>query len=183
MFLASTNATGYQTSEDVSWVRGAHQIGWGVNYIHSILNSNAYTSSAANFAFTAANTGLGLGDFMLGKPNTYQQASVGQFNFRANYIGMYLQDTWKVSPRLTVNVGLRWDPYLPQYAANGQTFHFDQQWFLQGIHSTVYPNAPCGCPLYGRPWSSRQWEKSAERVVAFLTAPGVGLGSQRAIAG
>ena len=119
-----TNTTAYQTSEDLSWVRGAHQIGFGVNYIYSILNSNAYTSSAANFAFTAANTGLGLGDFMLGKPNTYQQDSVGQYNFRDNYFGGYVQDTWKVNSRLTVNGGLRWDPYLSPYSANGQILSF-----------------------------------------------------------
>lgn len=60
-----TNATGFQFSEDLSWVKGAHQLGFGVEYIHSILNASAYTSAAGVFAFTAQNTGLGLGDFML----------------------------------------------------------------------------------------------------------------------
>jgi outer membrane receptor protein involved in Fe transport len=146
-----TNATGYQTSEDLSWVHGAHQLGFGANYIRSILNSNAYTTSAGAFAFTAANTGSGLGDFMLGKPNTFQQASVGQFNFRDNYIGVYVQDTWKVNSRLTVNGGLRWDPYVPLYWKNGQVFHFDQKWFDQGLRSAVYTNAPAGVLYTGDP--------------------------------
>lgn len=139
-----TNATGLQFSEDLSWVKGAHQLGFGVNYIHSILNASAYTSAAGVFAFTAANTGLGLGDFMLGDVNTYTQAGVARYEFGGNYIGTYVQDTWKLNPRFTVNVGLRWDPFLPMYWRDGQDFHYEQQWFDQGVHSTVYPNAPVG---------------------------------------
>jgi hypothetical protein len=164
-----TNATGYQASEDLSWVRGAHQIGFGVNYIRSILNSSAYTNAAGVFAFTAANTGSGLGDFMLGKPNTYTQAGVSLFYFRANYIGEYVQDTWKVNSRLTLNGGLRWDPYLPMNWKDG-TFHFNQQWFDQGIHSTVYTNAPAGVLYTGDPGvpggknQANQWGKFSPRL-------------------
>jgi len=146
-----TNATGFQFSEDLSWVRGAHQFGFGINYVHSLLNASAYTSSAGVFAFTAQNTGLGLGDFMLGDVNTFTQAGVARYDFGGNYIGTYLQDTWKVNSHLTVNGGLRWDPFLPMYWRDGQVFHFEQQWFDQGIHSTIYPNAPAGVLYSGDP--------------------------------
>jgi hypothetical protein len=139
-----TNATAFQASEDLSWVKGAHQIGFGVNYIHSLLNASGYTMTNGAFAFTAANTGLGLGDFMLGDVNTLTQAGVAHYYFGDNYIGTYVQDTWKVNSRLTINAGLRWDPYLPMYWRDGQIFHFSQQWFDENIHSTVYPNAPAG---------------------------------------
>ena len=56
----------------------------------------------------------------------------------------FLQTTWKVNSRLTLNGGPRRDPYLPLYWATGQVFHFDQQWFMQDVHSSVYPNAPAG---------------------------------------
>jgi len=139
-----TNSTAYQFSEDLSWVRGAHQIGIGGSYIHSLMNTSAYTNSAGTFAFTAANTGSSLGDFMLGKPNTFTQVGVSTGYFRANYVSLYLQDSWKAIPRLTVNAGLRWDPFLPMYWKEGEMFHFDQKWFDQGIRSTVYKNAPAG---------------------------------------
>jgi carboxypeptidase family protein len=139
-----TNSTAAQFGEDLSWVRGKHQLGFGANYIHSLMNSNAYTTTAGMFSFTAANTGLSLGDFMLGKPNTYSQNGINNYSFRGNYFGMYLQDTWKANSHLTVNAGLRWDPYLPMYWKDGVTFHFDQKWFDQGIRSSVFTNAPAG---------------------------------------
>ena len=145
-----TNATAYQFSEDLSWVRGAHQFGFGGNYIRSILSSYAYTSSAGVYTFTAQNTGTGLGDFILGDPTNYTQAGVVPFAFRDNYLGAYAQDTWKVNSRLTLNGGLRWDPFLSMYWGGG-TFHFNQQWFDEGIHSTVYTNAPAGVLYTGDP--------------------------------
>src|SRR5204862_1688330 len=101
-------------------------------------NSIAWTGTDGAFAFTAQNTGAGLGDFMLGKVNTYQQSDKDIFYFRANYIGTYVQDTWKVNSRVTLNSGMRWDPYLPLYWKDGQMFHFDQKWFDQGVRSTVF---------------------------------------------
>src|SRR5262249_25289249 len=65
-----TNATGFQESEDISWVKGAHQFGFGVNNIHSKLAVSGWTSSDGVFNFSSSNTNLGLGDFMLGNVNT-----------------------------------------------------------------------------------------------------------------
>lgn len=146
-----TNDTAYQESEDISWIKGAHQIGFGVNHIHARLNVSGWTSADGVFAFNSTNTGLGLGDFMLGDVNTFTQQGVQHIGFTSEYIGMYLQDTWKVSSRLTVNGGLRWDPYLPFSWADGQSFYFTQAAFNAGLHSTVYPNAPAGVLYSGDP--------------------------------
>jgi hypothetical protein len=139
-----TNSTAYQFADDVSWVRGAHQIGFGANYIHSLMNTSAYTSTAGTFSFTAQGSGLGLADFMLGRVDTFEQQDKDAFYFRANYGSLYVQDTWKAASRLTVNAGLRWDPFLPHHWKDGQTFQFRQEWFEQGIRSTVFKNAPAG---------------------------------------
>jgi hypothetical protein len=56
-----------------------------------------------------------------------------------------------VNSRLTLNTGIRWDPYLPLYWKDGQMFHFDQKWFDQGIRSTIYKNAPAGVLYSGDP--------------------------------
>ena len=110
LFLNDT----YQVADDLTMVRGNHQFGFGANYIHSLMNSSAYTTTAGNFSFTAAATGLALGDFMLGKPNTYSQNGVNSYNFRGNYAGMYAQDTWKATSRIP-------DPRQPTPAAASTT--------------------------------------------------------------
>ncbi|HLI82337.1 MAG TPA: carboxypeptidase-like regulatory domain-containing protein [Bryobacteraceae bacterium] len=146
-----TNATAFQESEDLSWVKGAHQFGFGVNHIHARLNVSGWTSSDGVFSFNSTNTGLGLGDFMLGDVNTFTQQGVQHIGFTSEYVGMYAQDTWKMSSRLTMNLGIRWDPYLPFSWTDGQSFYFTQAAFNAGLHSTVYPNAPAGVLYSGDP--------------------------------
>jgi Carboxypeptidase regulatory-like domain/TonB dependent receptor len=184
---AVTNATVWQFSDDLAWSKGRHQFGFGFDYLHSGLNSNSYSSTNGAFSFTAANTGLGLGDFMLGKVNTFQQEGVGTFDFRDNYVGIYAQDTWKVRPRLTLNLGVRWDPYLPMYWADGQMFHFQQNWFDAGLRSNVYINAPAGVLYSGDPGvpnngkvQPNQWWHFSPRVALAWDPKGDGRTSIRA---
>lgn len=146
-----TNATGIQTSEDLNWVKGAHQLAFGINNIYSKLSVGGWTSADGVFNFNSTNTGLGLGDFMMGNVNTFTQQGVQPIGFRSDYIGVYAQDSWKLNPRLTLNAGLRWDPYLPFTWHDGQSFYFTQSGFDQGVRSTVYPNAPAGALYSGDP--------------------------------
>ncbi len=146
-----SNNTVFQAADDVSWIRGAHQIGFGTNYIHSMLNVLSVSTAVGSVAFTAANTGLSMGDFMLGKMNTYTQQNITTHYPRQDYLGMYLQDTWKASSRLTVNAGVRWEPFLGQRDKQGRMLHFQNDWFDQGRHSTVFKNAPAGLLFPGDP--------------------------------
>ena len=141
---ALTNSTVYQFAEDLSLVRGAHQIGWGVNFIHSNMNNSSNSTAPGQFNFNAQQTGLGLGDFMQGTLSALQQQSPTIYYYRQHYIGLYLQDTWKATGRLTVSAGLRWEPLIPMYDADGRTLIFVQDAFDKGIRSTVYKNAPAG---------------------------------------
>src|SRR5204862_6720010 len=70
------NSTVGQVSEDISTQRGAHQIGFGANYIYARLYTSATTSTSGNMNFSATNTGMGLGDFMTGQLNTVQQQGI-----------------------------------------------------------------------------------------------------------
>ena len=49
-----------------------------------------------------------------------------------------------MKPNLTVNAGLRWDPYLPYYSDQKHLNHFSIEQFRSGVRSTVYKNAPAG---------------------------------------
>ena len=140
-----------QLIDDFSVVRGAHQVGFGANFIRATLESTSYGSAAGNFAFTAVNTGLGLADFLLGRPATFTQGQVYGPGGVMNYVGAYVQDAWRVSPNITLNVGVRWDPWLPYTSDQRHFNHFSLDAFRAGTRSTVYKNAPVGVMFEGDP--------------------------------
>src|SRR5262249_44277489 len=144
-----TNSTVYQFSEDVSHVRGAHQIGYGASFIHNMMNYTSSTTAAGSFAFTGVSTGNGLGDLLVGKANSYTQSKITNEYYRQNYFALYLQDTWKATAHLTVNGGLRWEPYMGPYDAAGKQAFFDRTRFDQGITSQFFKKAPPGIYFQG----------------------------------
>ena len=143
--------TQYSLGDDVSWIRGNHQIAFGGYGSFFVSNSYANVRSSPNFSFSGIATGAGLGDFMLGKLTLLDQATPNTIFVRQWFMGLYAQDTWKVSPRLTVNYGLRWEPWLPVGFANGAIYAFDFNRYNQGITSKVYPNGPPGLYFAGDP--------------------------------
>jgi Carboxypeptidase regulatory-like domain len=183
------NTTGFQFAEDMSMIRGAHQIGYGVSWIHSELNGVSKLNATAPFTFNGQITGLGLADFMLGLPSALTQGSPSLGYYRLNYFGFYLQDAWKVRPRLTINAGLRWEPRMPAYSKNGYFVHFDQAAFTQGTTSTVYTSAPAGLTFPGDPGypgnsaSNKRWLDLAPRMGMAWDPRGDGHMSVRAAYG
>ncbi|MGA2716262.1 MAG: TonB-dependent receptor, partial [Bryobacteraceae bacterium] len=144
----------FNINEDYSWVRGSHQLAFGATYNHVILNYSSGTNAGGTMTFNGTATGLGMADFMLGDATTWAQGNVQNVLYdRQNYIGMYAQDSWKATSRLTVNYGLRWEPFFAFTNKHGYFDHFDESLFLQNVHSTLYPNAPAGLFFPGDP----QW--------------------------
>ena len=141
---SNQNATMYQFSEDLNMVRGDHQIGFGGEYINTRMNTWGNTNTTGKMNFNASFTGLALGDVMLGKPFSWFQGTSSTFYQRQNYTAAYLQDTWKVNSRLTVNGGLRWEPFLPYWEKRDKTILFSQENFDKGVKSKVYKNGPAG---------------------------------------
>jgi hypothetical protein len=141
----------FQLVDDLSFVRGAHQIGVGANFIHSTVDSISVGAAAGSFSFSGVNTGQGMADFLLGRPNSFNQGQLYTPRGAMNYVGVYVQDAWRVSPNLTLNAGLRWDPYLPYYSDQGHLNHFNLEQFRAGVRSTVFRNAPVGVIFEGDP--------------------------------
>jgi hypothetical protein len=92
-----------------------------------------------------------MADFMLGQPSSFNEASPLLLLNRQYYFGLYAQDTWKATPKLTVNYGLRWQPFTVQHATNDFVYNFDYSRFQQGLTSSVYKNAPAGLVFPGDP--------------------------------
>jgi Carboxypeptidase regulatory-like domain len=147
------NTTAFQFAEDISLIRGKHQIGFGGSWIHQQLNALSMVFATAPVTFngtvTVTGSNLGLVDFLLGKPSSFQQGSPGLFYYRLDHAGLYLQDSYKVHSRLTINPGLRWEPYLPVFVDDIGLSYFDRAAFDAGVKSTVFPNAPAGLKFPG----------------------------------
>ena len=110
-----------------------------------------FSSTWHDATFSGATTGLAIADFMIGRAQTFAQGNRLVLNASSNYAGLYAQDAWTINQRLTINAGLRWEPYLPVVEDNGQFSHFDLNQFRSGVRSTVYANAPAGVIFSGDP--------------------------------
>ena len=175
----------YQVAEDFSVIRGPHQFGVGANYIYTRLDSKSYLAASGNVTFTGQQTGLGLGDFLLGRAASFSQGTVAGLNLRSHYVGLYAQDTWRMSPNVTFSLGLRWEPYLPVSSATDQITYFDRGRFDRGLRSSVFRNAPPGLMFpgdEGMPGSKiarNQWSNVAPRVGVVWDPGGEGRESVR----
>jgi len=163
-------------SEDISWVRGSHQFGFGTSYIHTGLNYKSGINATGVMTFNGTTiTGHGMADFLIGKPITWSQGNVQSYLYnRQEYFGAYVQDSWKATQRLTINYGLRWEPFFAFKNKHGWFDHFDMDLFNQNVHSTVYPNAPAGLIFPGDPqWTWGQKSIASNRYKVFT--PRLGL--------
>jgi hypothetical protein len=143
--------TAFQISDDLNIVMGSHQLAFGGTVSEYRSNTYANVRSPGIFSFTADQTGLGMGDFLLGKINNLRQAAPNTLLTSKWYLGTYVQDAWKASQRLTINAGVRWEPFFPQQQRDGHVYNFDYDRFEKGIKSTQYVNAPPGMYYPGDP--------------------------------
>ena len=125
-------------------VRGRHQLSFGANWIHTKIETVNNRPTNGQFTFNGQSTGLGLADFMLGRVSNFVQGNPVYDFDRNDYVGAYVQDEWRIRPNLTVNAGLRWEPYLAIKNSKDYVSNFDEARFDAGIRSTVYPQAPAG---------------------------------------
>lgn len=138
----------YQLDEGANWVRGGHtlQFGTSIRY-HRTWQQNANANALGTLAFqpffsaqlmraasgtlsTVAGTGDSFADFLLGTPFNASLAGLPMFQYRFTEYEPYVQDTWRLRPNLTLNLGLSW--YLstvpnPQGAARRYVHGFDPQ--------------------------------------------------------
>jgi len=141
--------TSYAINDDLNWVKGSHQMTVGGGVWQGRLAEYTHFASTGQTNFNGAIEGLGLADFFLGKINTFFQGLPNTNYNRQNSANLYFTDVWRISPRVTVNFGLRWEPFLPMQVANISVF--DMNRFLNGPRSTVFVNAPLGFYFPGDP--------------------------------
>ena len=148
---AILNQDSYQVANDLDMVRGRHHISLGVDLIHYQFNYRNYVIANGSVTFNGGASGDALADFMLGLPSYFEQGNLQPFDGRQSYIGAYVHDNIRLSKRLNVQLGLRWEPYLPEREKYNRMQHFDAAAFAAGTQTNQYVNAPPGLFFPGDP--------------------------------
>ncbi|PYV08686.1 MAG: hypothetical protein DMG07_25095 [Acidobacteria bacterium] len=118
----------YDIFDNITYNRKRHSMKFGVNF-RKDADLNEAWDKPGTFNFNAFFTGVGVADFMLGLPSSsvraYPRAALGPTQRGSWYASWYAQDDFKVSSRLTLSYGLRWDAYLPGEETHDLYYNFD----------------------------------------------------------
>jgi hypothetical protein len=156
----------FQWLDNFSKVLGTHTIKAGGEFHYDQLAVNPTAQFNGSFLFFGTETGSDFADFLLGDPTQYNQSQLQAFYGRNKYLGLYAQDSWRISRSLTFNYGLRWDRIEPWYEKYNQIATF-----VPGEQSVVFPGAPAGIVYPTDPGISRTLAPPGNRDFA----PRVGL--------
>jgi hypothetical protein len=145
----------YDLRDMFSWIKGKHDFGFGIDV--EVDQSNIRNTDLENGSFNFTNdlttsgigTGLAMASFLLGYQHTFSQTSGDFSDSRENPIGLFANDKWKISPRLTLDYGLRWEPQQVMKEIQGRIEQFRPDAWAAGVHSSVIPSAPAGLFFIG----------------------------------
>jgi len=131
-------ANTFTLQDNVMWVKGSHSLAFGFQFQALQDNENFALNAIFNFAnsetagFNTAGTllsttGNAYASYLLGAPDSssVNQNAIGETGGRYKTYSAYVQDDWKVSSRLTLNLGLRWDLFGTFYEVNNQMSFFN----------------------------------------------------------
>jgi hypothetical protein len=158
-------ADDYQVRDDISLTKGAHQLKFGGSWALYKKVQDLFGQTQGGFNFDGTFTGNDFADFLLGDAKSYQELAVQDHGLWNNVsYAAYVQDNWRATHRLTVNLGLRWDGVPHTYEANNRMGNFYPSLYNQADKAillpdgTISPNSPglgtspnpilAGVPLY-----------------------------------
>jgi hypothetical protein len=129
--------------DKVSWIHGKHNIQAGVMFNAESNGDLAFPPMS--WSFSGQYTGNGLADYMVGRPNNFNVTTTIIDHGRSKIFQPFVQDTFKVTKNLTLDLGLRYDyqtPWTESSPGGASTY-------LPGAQSTVFPTAPPGLVVPG----------------------------------
>ncbi len=149
--LCPFNNKDYGVEDNLSWVVGRHNIDLGASFDHSIVNLGDQFLSQGSFNFNASVTNNPLASFLLGYMQNFRQGYGEYKNNRDNFWAFYFNDSFHATPRLTLNYGLRYEPYFPWKEIKGRAEQFSPANYYAHVKSVKFPNAPPGLLFPGDP--------------------------------
>ena len=118
--------TDFHYSDNLSWTRGAHSMKFGFDAIQDYIPGFVYSNIYGSYSFTGTYSGNAIADLLLGLPQTVGlQVPTPEQHLHGVMWAFYAQDQWKVTRRLTVNYGLRYELAGPYYDSNGHIYSFN----------------------------------------------------------
>ena len=129
-------------SDTMRWTKGRHNMAFGFRGDLMRMDELNDFNEFGTYTFTSFFTGYAMSDFFLGRLSTYLQGSGENRNVRGKWIGLFAQDDIRINKRLTLNLGIRWDPYFPWHDRYGRIDQFRPAGYTAGVVSQVFPNAP-----------------------------------------
>jgi len=142
----------YNLQHSWSWIHGRHEFAFGFDAVReqSILDQDF--QSDGQFTFNGQFSRNNLVDFLYGKASGFNQISPLYNNLLRNLYGAFAEDKLKINRHLTLNLGVRWNPFVPfTDVPTRQISVFKQEAYLAGQHSQRFPNLPPGMFAGGDP--------------------------------
>lgn len=130
----------------VTWMHGRNEFKFGAEILRTTNTIANEFRQQGQFAFNGSITGNPMADFMLGDVYQFWQGGGEYKGYRQNRPGFFAQDNLRATSKLTLNLGMRWDPLLPPTDSLGRV-----ECVVPGMHSVRFPNAPAGYLLAGDP--------------------------------
>jgi hypothetical protein len=131
-----------EIKDDLSWTRGNHNVSVGLDWLRlQYLNNNMYPGS---IGFSSTFTSQPLADALFGLVNSMTAQSETIQGGVQHDLFAYVQDNWRVTPKMTLNLGLRYEMPFQWFQPKGYS-----ETFRPGFQSTVFPGAPGGLAFVG----------------------------------
>jgi len=155
-----------QIDDIVSWTHGKHDIQTGIMVNYQKNGDLAYP--AMGFNFSGLYTGNSAADFLIGRPQNFSVTTTIVDNGTSTIVQPFFQDNYKLTKRLTIDLGLRWAYQTPWTQKRGNVSTYT---YTPGAQSTVYPTAPPGLLVPGDkgvlPGLYQGWKWGAEPRLGF----------------
>ena len=135
----------FQYDDLVLWQHGRHSFKFGAETRMQQFNIDILTATSGEFNFTSGptsgpsptntdpNSGFGFASFYLGAASNADIYLPELLDWRVKYYAAFVQDDWKITPRLTANLGMRWEISTPVTEAHDKMSFMDPRFQIRGL--------------------------------------------------